>query len=135
MIPLDLALAPPDAFQTALSDIRRVYCEDDFLLDNKAVDTLATKYDELRVTVKEVESNLGKYQEEAGCQYNGYKTLAGVSLNLTVLATEEAQSIVSRVAKLSSVKLFLARWSERFSRMTDILNIALGLYLTPLLPS
>ena len=65
MIPLDLALAPPDAFQTALSDIRRVYCEDDFLLDNKAVDTLATKYDELRVTVKEVESNLGKYQEEA----------------------------------------------------------------------
>lgn len=130
---MDLALAPPDAFHKALSDIRRVYCEDDFLLDNKAVDKLGTKYDELRATVMEVETNLGKYQEEAGCQYNGYKTLAGVSLNLTVLATEDGQSILSRVAKLSTVKVFLARWSERFSRMTDILNIAIGLYLNPLL--
>ena len=61
------------------------------------------------------------------CEYNGYKTLASVSHSLVATATERGQSIVAGVANLNTVKHFLSTWTERFSRMTDILEIAGGI--------
>ena len=120
---------PPDGFMEILSGVRKVYCEDDFLLHSKSVAALGFSYDELNKAVTVLEENAEKYQAEAASPYNGYNTLTGVARSLVDLAIEDGQSVLDRVANLNTVKQFLRMWCERFSRMTDILNIAAGLCL------
>ena len=118
--------SPSDKFLQILSDVEKVYCEDDFLLETKTVAMLGFRYSELNRAVAALEEDIGKYCESSGCQYNGYGTLAAVSRSLIQIAEEKGESILSRVANLSQVKLFIKGWSEKFARMTDILNIAAG---------
>ena len=118
---------PPDLFLKLLSDLTDIYCENDFLLDSKAVAVLSYKYQELSRAVTILEGYGGEYEESVACDYNGYKTLASVSHSLVAAATQRGQSIVAGVGNLNTVKLFLSAWTERFSRMTDILDIAAGI--------
>ena len=119
--------SPPDLFLKLLSDLTDLYCERDFLLDRKAVAVLSYKYQDLTRAVDLLEGYGAEYEESVACDYNGYKTLASVSLSLVAAATERGQDIVRGVGNLNTVKLFLSAWTERFSRMTDILDIAAGI--------
>ena len=116
-----------DPFLKLLSDLRDVYCENDFLLDSKAVLVLSSRYQELTGAVTLLDGFGAEYGETVGCDYNGYKTLVSVTNTLIADATERGQSVVAGVANLKTVKHFLSAWSERFSRMTDILDIAAGI--------
>ena len=118
---------PPDLFLKLMSDLQEVYCENDFLLDRKAVSLLSHKYQELQRGVTILAGYGEEYQERTVCEYNGYKSLASVSRCLVVVATERGQAILRQVGNLNTVKLYLSAWIERFSRMTDILNIAAGI--------
>ena len=116
--------APPDLFLALLSDLEDLYCENNFLLDSEAVAVLSYKYQDLTRAVTILEGYGAEYCETVACHYNGYKTLASVSNSLVAAATQRGQSIVAGVGNLNTVKLFLSAWTERFSRMTDILEIA-----------
>ena len=118
---------PPDLFLRLMSDLKDFYCENDFLLDSKAVLLLSHNYQELQRAVTILDGYGDQYQEKTVCEYNGYKTLAAVSHCLISAATERGQEILAQVGNLNTVKHFVSSWTERFSRMTDILNIAAGI--------
>ena len=84
---------PPDLFLRLMSDLKDFYCENDFLLDSKAVLLLSHKYQELNRGVTILDGYGDQYQEKTVCEYNGYKTLAAVSHCLISAASERGQEI------------------------------------------
>ena len=86
---------PPDLFLRLMSDLKDFYCENDFLLDSKAVLLLSHKYQELQRAVTILDGYGDQYQE---------KTTLLVSQLLDAYAAKTQVEIQTSVNAISAKK-------------------------------
>ena len=111
-----------------LNKIKRLYCENDFLIPSSSVHSLVFRYQEMMLVSKRLQASTDHLSSVLKCQDNGFTSLETVKTKLVDISIIKARNIISKVANVSTVNKFLTFWTKSFSTMTTILETALQVF-------
>ena len=117
-----------DELLDQLNKIKRLYCENDFLIPSSSVHSLVFRYQEMMLVSKRLQASTGHLTSVLKCQDNGFTSLETVKTKLVDISIIKARNIISKVANVSTVNKFLTFWTKSFSTMTTILETALQVF-------
>jgi len=111
-----------------LNKIKRLYCENDFLIPSSSVHSLVFRYQEMMLVSERLQASTDHLTSVLKCQDNGFTSLETVKTKLVDISIIKARNIISKVANVSTVNKFLTFWTKSFSTMTTILETALQVF-------
>ena len=111
-----------------LNKIKRLYCENDFLIPSSSVHSLVFRYQEMMLVSERLQASTGHLTSVLKCRENGFTSLETVKTKLVDISIIKARNIISKVANVSTVNKFLTLWTKSFSTMTTILETALQVF-------
>ena len=117
-----------ESFQYNLGQISNIYCEDDFLIQNKCVDALLSRYEKMMIARDDIDNKVDRIVYSLRNEHNGYRSLLTVTDKLVDLANIKAKNILMKVSNVSTVNKFLSFWTKTFQTMAKILTMALEIY-------